>query len=167
MSNTLPPRNFGSVAVAMVTPFKEDGSLDIDTAVQLADRLVNEGCDALVLSGTTGESPTTHQPEKDELTREVVKAVGERAKIIAGAGSNDTAHAVRIAQGAQECGAHGLLVLAPYYNRPSQEGVYQHIHAALNRRIYLSCFTTFPGAQASKWNLTPLNVLQNMSVSWQ
>lgn len=118
---------FGTVSVAMVTPFREDGSLDIDSAVALATRLVDEGCDSILLSGTTGESPTTHQPEKDILVREVKAAIGTRVRIIAGAGSNDTAHAMRIAQGAQAHGADALLVVAPYYNRPSQEGVYQHI----------------------------------------
>lgn len=125
----LPSRTFGSVATAMVTPFHDDGSIDVDAGVAVAVKLVDDGCDALVLHGTTGESPTTHQPEKDELVRAVVDAVGDRAMVIGGAGSNDTAHAVRIAQGAQRSGAHGLLVLAPYYNRPSQEGVYQHIKA--------------------------------------
>ncbi|WP_126415824.1 4-hydroxy-tetrahydrodipicolinate synthase [Trueperella bialowiezensis] len=128
----LPSRSFGSVSVAMVTPFHPDGSIDIDSAVKVANKLVNDGCDALVLSGTTGESPTTHQPEKNELVREVKAAIGDRAMIIAGAGSNDTAHAVRIAKGAQESGAEGLLVVSPYYNRPSQEGVYQHIVAVAN-----------------------------------
>ncbi|MGO1943530.1 MAG: 4-hydroxy-tetrahydrodipicolinate synthase [Ancrocorticia sp.] len=128
-SATPPARVFGSVSVAMVTPFHEDGSLDIDSAVHLADHLVKQGCDSILLSGTTGESPTTHQPEKDELVREVKAAIGGRAFVMAGAGSNDTAHAVRIAQGAQDSGADGLLVVAPYYNRPSQEGVYQHILA--------------------------------------
>lgn len=127
--NDVVSRPFGSVSVAMVTPFKEDGSLDVDSAVELADKLVSDGCDALLLNGTTGESPTTHQPEKDDLVREVVNAVGDRAFVYAGAGSNDTAHAVRIARGAQAQGAKGLLIVAPYYNRPSQEGVYQHILA--------------------------------------
>ncbi|MBP3223490.1 MAG: 4-hydroxy-tetrahydrodipicolinate synthase [Actinomycetaceae bacterium] len=126
---TKPRRTFGSVGVAMVTPFFEDGSLDIDTAVSLAVSLVDQGCDSLVLSGTTGEAPTTHQPEKDDLVREVKKAVGSRALIIAGAGSNDTAHAVRMARSAQACGADGLLVVSPYYSRPSQEGIYQHMCA--------------------------------------
>lgn len=126
---TPPARVFGSVSVAMVTPFHEDGSLDIDSTVHLADHLVQQGCDSILLSGTTGESPTTHQPEKDDLVREVKAALKGRAFVLAGAGSNDTAHAVRIAQGAQEAGADGLLVVAPYYNRPSQEGVYQHILA--------------------------------------
>ena len=124
-----PSRSFGSVSVAMVTPFHPDGSIDIDSACKVACKLVDDGCDALVLSGTTGEAPTTHQPEKNELVREVKVAVAGRAMIVAGAGSNDTAHAVRIAKGAQESGADGLLVVSPYYNRPSQDGVYQHIVA--------------------------------------
>ncbi|MDD7465757.1 MAG: 4-hydroxy-tetrahydrodipicolinate synthase [Actinomycetaceae bacterium] len=126
---TIPARPCGSVAVAMVTPFFEDGSLDTESCQKLAEKLVDDGCDALVLSGTTGESPTTHQPEKDELVRAVKAAVGDRAMVIAGAGSNDTAHAVRMAKSAEKSGADALLVLAPYYNRPSQEGVYQHIRA--------------------------------------
>lgn len=124
-----PLRSFGSVAVAMVTPFTDDGAVDLDAAQSLAVQLVDDGCDALVLSGTTGESPTTHQPEKEALIRAVRGAVGDRAMIIAGAGSNDTAHAVRIAQGSANAGAEGLLVVTPYYNRPSQEGVYRHICA--------------------------------------
>ncbi|MGC5616169.1 4-hydroxy-tetrahydrodipicolinate synthase [Georgenia sp. Z1491] len=124
-----PSRSFGSVSVAMATPFTPDGELDVDAAVSLAVALVEDGCDALVLNGTTGESPTTHQPEKDALVRAVTEAVGDRVMIIGGAGSNDTAHAVRIAEGAARSGAKGLLVVAPYYNRPSQEGVYQHIVA--------------------------------------
>lgn len=113
----------------MATPFATDGSLDIDAARQLAAHLVDQGVDCIVLSGTTGESPTTHQPEKDLLVSEVVAEVGGRAKVIAGAGSNDTAHGVRIAKGAEKSGAEGLLIVSPYYSRPSQEGVYQHITA--------------------------------------
>lgn len=124
-----PSRTFGSVGVAMATPFAPDGSLDIESARKLADHLVGEGVDLIVLSGTTGESPTTHQPEKDELVTEVVAEVGDRAMVIAGAGSNDTAHGVRIAKGAAKCGAQGLLIVSPYYSRPSQEGIYQHITA--------------------------------------
>lgn len=106
-----------------------DGSIDIDSTRRLATHLVDSGCDALVVHGTTGESPTTHTPEKDEVTAAVVEAVGDRAMIIAGAGSNDTAHAVRIAEAAHAAGAHGLLAVTPYYNRPSQEGVFRHMLA--------------------------------------
>ena len=121
--------SFGSVLVAMVTPMDADGNVDVDTAVVLAQKLVADGVDGIVLNGTTGESPTTHQPEKDALVGAVVDAVGDRVRIVAGASSNDTKHAVRIAASAERTGAHGLLINAPYYNRPSQEGVYRHIRA--------------------------------------
>lgn len=120
---------FGTVIVAMVTPFHEDGSLDLDSAQRLATHLVDTGCDGVLVSGTTGESPTTHGPEKADLVRAVVEAVGDRAKVMAGAGSNDTAHAIRMAEAAAEAGADSLLVVSPYYNRPSQDGVAAHIEA--------------------------------------
>ncbi|WP_139738927.1 4-hydroxy-tetrahydrodipicolinate synthase [Actinomyces wuliandei] len=129
--STAATRSFGSVGVAMVTPFTPDGEVDVDAACALAVSLVDDGVDTVLLSGTTGEAPTTHLPEKQLLIREVKAALGERAMVIAGAGSNDTAHAVRIGVGSQEAGAQGLLVNAPYYNRPSQEGVYRHIMAVV------------------------------------
>lgn len=118
---------FGTVIPAMVTPFHEDGSIDLDSAQRLAVALVDGGCDGILVSGTTGESPTTHGPEKEQLVRAVVEAVGGRAKVMAGAGSNDTAHAVRMAKSAADAGADSLLVVSPYYNRPSQDGVATHI----------------------------------------
>ncbi|WP_275085074.1 dihydrodipicolinate synthase family protein, partial [Mycolicibacterium holsaticum] len=90
----------------MVTPFKPDGSLDTDTAARLATRLIDAGCDGLVLSGTTGESPTTTDDEKVALVRAVVEAVGDRARIIAGVGTYDTAHSVRLAKACAAAGAH-------------------------------------------------------------
>jgi 4-hydroxy-tetrahydrodipicolinate synthase len=125
MSQT-PSRPFGSLLTAMVTPMAPDGSVDLPAAAALAEHLVAHGHDGLVLNGTTGEAPTTHTPEKADLIRAVVEAVGDRALVLAGAGSNDTAHAVRMAEQAAEAGAHGLLVVTPYYSRPSQEGIYQH-----------------------------------------
>lgn len=124
-----PSRPFGAVLTAMVTPMGEDGSIDLEAAVRLATHLVDHGHDGLVLNGTTGESPTTHAPEKADLIRAVVAAVGDRAAVVAGAGSNDTLHAVRMADQAAEAGADGLLVVSPYYSRPSQEGVIRHITA--------------------------------------
>lgn len=120
---------FGTLATAMVTPFQKNGEVDYKAAKKLAGKLVADGCDAILLSGTTGESPTTHQPEKAELIRSVKAAVDPSVVVFAGACSNDTAHTVRMAEGAAEAGADGLLVVAPYYNRPSQEGLYQHIRA--------------------------------------
>jgi 4-hydroxy-tetrahydrodipicolinate synthase len=125
-------RPFGSVLSAMVTPFTSDGALDLDAGVALARHLVDHGHDGLVLNGTTGEAPTTHAPEKAELIAAVVEAVGDRAFVIAGAGSNDTLHAVRMAEQAAEAGAHGLLVVSPYYSRPSQEGIVAHVRAVLD-----------------------------------
>lgn len=122
-------RPLGTVLTAMVTPMHADGSIDIDSAIALANHLLDHGSDGLVISGTTGEAPTTHAPEKLELTTALVEAVGHRGTIIAGAGSNDTAHAVMMAQQAQEAGAHGVLALVPYYSKPSQKGVVAHLSA--------------------------------------
>jgi len=122
-------RPFGSLLTAMVTPFDEAGAVDVEAAARLATHLVEQGNDGIVLHGTTGEAPTTHTPEKAEVIRAVVEAVGDRACVLAGAGSNDTSHAVRMAEQAAEAGAHGLLVVTPYYSRPSQEGVYRHVTA--------------------------------------
>ncbi|WP_019137490.1 4-hydroxy-tetrahydrodipicolinate synthase [Cellulomonas massiliensis] len=129
MRPTSAARPFGAVLTAMVTPMRTDGAVDFDTTVRLARHLVDHGHDGLVLHGTTGESPTTHTPEKAEVIRAVVDAVGDRATILAGAGSNDTLHAIRMAEQAAEAGAHGLLVVAPYYSRPSQQGVVRHVTA--------------------------------------
>lgn len=123
-----PAPPFGRVAAAMITPFTADGALDTDGAQRLATRLVDDGgCDALVLSGTTGESPTTSDTEKETLLRAVVEAVGDRARITAGVGTSDTRHTVALARGAERAGAHGLLVVTPYYSRPTQEAVSHHL----------------------------------------
>ncbi|MGW4324653.1 4-hydroxy-tetrahydrodipicolinate synthase [Nocardia sp. NPDC004573] len=122
-------RASGTVGVAMVTPFSADGKLDVDAGVALAARLVDRGVDLLAISGTTGESPTTTESEKADLLRAVVDAVGKRATVIAGAGTYDTAHSIELARNAQRAGAHGLLVVTPYYSRPSQEGLIAHFTA--------------------------------------
>jgi 4-hydroxy-tetrahydrodipicolinate synthase len=119
----------GTVLTAMVTPFKPDGSLDLETAARLANRLVDAGCDGLVVSGTTGESPTTTDDEKIALLRTVLEAVGDRARVIAGAGTYDTAHSVHLAKACAAEGAHGLLVVTPYYSRPPQAGLRAHFTA--------------------------------------
>ncbi|MEU7767396.1 4-hydroxy-tetrahydrodipicolinate synthase [Nocardia sp. NPDC049190] len=122
-------RASGTVGVAMVTPFSADGKLDVDAGVALAARLVDRGVDLLAISGTTGESPTTTESEKADLLRAVVDAVGDRATVIAGAGTYDTAHSIELARNAQRAGAHGLLVVTPYYSRPTQEGLIAHFTA--------------------------------------
>jgi len=121
------PRPFGRLLSAMVTPFAPDGSLDVDGAAKLATYLVDEQRhDALVISGTGGESPTTTDAEKEILLRVVAEAVGDRAKIVAGVGTNNTAHTVELARAAEKAGAHGLLVVTPYYNKPPQSGLLRH-----------------------------------------
>ncbi|OYN82847.1 4-hydroxy-tetrahydrodipicolinate synthase [Mycolicibacterium sphagni] len=116
----------GTVLTAMVTPFKPDGTLDTVAAARVATHLVDTGCDGLVLSGTTGESPTTTDQEKLALLRAVLDAVGDRARVIAGVGTYDTAHSVHLAKTAAAEGAHGLLVVTPYYSRPPQAGLVAH-----------------------------------------
>ena len=110
----------------MVTPFTADGALDLDRAASLASELVDLGNDGLVVSGTTGESPTTTDAEKADLVRAVVDAVGERATVVAGVGTYDTRHSVESARTAEKAGANGLLVVSPYYSRPPQEGLIAH-----------------------------------------
>jgi 4-hydroxy-tetrahydrodipicolinate synthase len=125
-----PGAPFGRVLTAMVTPFTADGSaLDLDAAQQLASDLVVLGNDGLVISGTTGESPTTSDAEKADLVRAVVQAVGHRAYIVAGVGTNDTAHTIELAHQAADAGAHGLLLVTPYYNKPPQSGLLAHFTA--------------------------------------
>ncbi|MCX5556743.1 4-hydroxy-tetrahydrodipicolinate synthase [Streptomyces sp. NBC_00038] len=117
---------FGRALCAMITPFTEEGALDLDGAQLLADRLVSEGCDGLVLSGTTGESPTTTDAEKSALVRAVREAVGERPSIVAGVGTFDTRHTVELALEAEKAGADGVLVVTPYYSKPPQEALEAH-----------------------------------------
>src|SRR5262245_47076466 len=125
-----PRRPFGRLLTAMVTPFRGDGSLDREGAAALATYLVDEqGNDGLIISGTTGESPTTSDGEKDVLVRTVVEAVGDRARVIAGIGTNDTHHSIELAQAAEKAGAHGLLAVTPYYNKPPQSGLLAHFRS--------------------------------------
>lgn len=114
----------------MVTPFNDEGELDLELAQELAAYLVDHvGNDGLVVNGTTGESPTTTDDEKERLLRAVVEAVGDRATVVAGAGTNNTVHSVELAKNAEKAGAHGLLVVTPYYSRPPQEGLQAHFEA--------------------------------------
>jgi 4-hydroxy-tetrahydrodipicolinate synthase len=122
-------RPFGAVVTAMATPMHPDGSIDLDATAALARYLADHGSDGIVVSGTTGEAPTTHSPEKVAIIEAARAAVGADAKIYAGAGSNDTAHAVRMAEQAAAAGADGLLSVTPYYSKPSQAGIVAHFTA--------------------------------------
>jgi 4-hydroxy-tetrahydrodipicolinate synthase len=117
---------FGRALCAMITPFTTSGALDLDGAQRLAAHLVAQGCDGLVLSGTTGESPTTTDAEKSALIAAVREAVADRASIVAGVGTSDTRHTVDLAREAEKAGADGLLVVAPYYSRPPQDAIEAH-----------------------------------------
>lgn len=120
---------FGRVLTAMVTPFTDDGDVDLSAAAELANDLVDLGNDGLVVSGTTGESPTTTDAEKQALLAEVVKAVGHRAHVVAGVGTNDTRHSCELARTAASAGADGLLVVTPYYSKPPQDGLLRHFES--------------------------------------
>jgi 4-hydroxy-tetrahydrodipicolinate synthase len=121
---------FGRMLTAMVTPMTAAGAVDYDGAARLAAYLVEDmRNDGLVLSGTTGESPTTSDEEKERLLRAVIEAVGDQACVLAGVGTNDTAHTIELARQAERAGADGLLVVTPYYNKPPQDGLYAHFTA--------------------------------------
>ncbi|MBD2666060.1 dihydrodipicolinate synthase [Richelia sinica FACHB-800] len=121
--------DFGTVVTAMITPFQTDGSVNYDVAAKLADYLVNNGTDTLVVCGTTGESPTLTWDEEYQLFVEVLQSVAGRAKVIAGCGSNSTKEAIAATQKAAKIGVHGSLQVVPYYNKPPQAGLYQHFQA--------------------------------------
>lgn len=129
----LPAAPFGRVLTAMVTPFTGDGGLDIEGVQALAAHLVgNGGNDGLVVNGTTGESATTSDAEKERVVRAAREAVGDGATVLAGVGTNDTAHTIELAQSAEKAGASGLLLVSPYYNRPPQEGLVAHVRAVVD-----------------------------------
>ena len=125
-----PARPFGRVLTAMVTPFAEDGSIDLAGAQELAAHLVDrQAHDGLVVLGTTGEAPTLSDGEQHAVLEAVLDAVGDRATVVAGVGTNDTAHSIENARRAERLGAHGLLVVTPYYNKPPQAGLLRHFTA--------------------------------------
>src|ERR671916_570918 len=123
-----PARPFGRVLTAMVTPLAEDGSIDVSGAQELAAHLVDrQAHDGLVVLGTTGEAPTVSDGEQRAVLKAVLDAVGDRAVVVAGVGTNDTAHTIENIRSAERLGVHGLLVVTPYYNRPSQAGAVPHL----------------------------------------
>jgi 4-hydroxy-tetrahydrodipicolinate synthase len=158
--------SFGTVLTAMVTPFTPDGSkIDFTAAAALANDLVDLGNNGLVVNGTTGESPTTDEHEKLELLKVVIDAVGNRAKIVAGAGSNDTAHSILLAKDAQKAGAHGLLVVTPYYNKPPQAGIYAHMVAVADATDLPVMIYDIPGrAGVAISNETMLQLAQHPKI---
>ncbi len=126
---TLAPAPFGRVLTAMVTAFHDDGSVDLDGTARVAAYLVDNGNDGLVVSGTTGEAPTTTTAEDGQILRAVIDAVGDRATVVAGVGTNNTAHSVELIEQAEKLGADGALLVTPYYSKPTQEGITAHFKA--------------------------------------
>jgi 4-hydroxy-tetrahydrodipicolinate synthase len=128
----LPAAPFGRVLTAMVTAFRDDGSVDLDGCARVAEHLADHGHDGVVVSGTTGESPTTSTEEDGRVLRAVLEAVGDRIRVVAGVGTNDTAHSVELITQAEKIGAHGALLVTPYYSKPTPEGVAAHFEAVAN-----------------------------------
>jgi 4-hydroxy-tetrahydrodipicolinate synthase len=123
------PAPFGRLITAMITPFAKDGSIDWDGVAKLATHLADHGHDAIAVNGTTGEAPTTKSSEKLEIIKVVKSTVGSRVKVLSGAGDNETSYTVEQAKRSAEAGADGLLIVAPYYNKPPQAGIEAHFKA--------------------------------------
>jgi 4-hydroxy-tetrahydrodipicolinate synthase len=138
--------DFGRLITAMVTPFNERLEIDWETCGKLVDYLIEEQqSDGLVVSGTTGESPTLTDDEKIELYRFVVERSAGRCRVIAGTGSNDTAHSIHLTKAAEEAGVDGILLVAPYYNKPNQEGLYRHFRAIAESTRLPAMLYNIPG----------------------
>lgn len=149
-------RNFGRVLTAMVTPFNDDYSVNYCEAAKLAKYLVDNGSDGIVVAGSTGESATLTKEEKLELFRIVLEAVGDRATVIAGTGSNDTRASIEMTKEAEKIGVHGAMLVGPYYNKPPQEGFYQHFKAIADSTTLPLIVYNVPGRTSS--NISPATI---------
>lgn len=149
---------FGRMLTAMVTPFDDNLEVNYDMAAQLAEYLLKQGNDGIVVNGTTGESPTLSDAEKLEMFRTVKKAVGSRAVVIAGTGSNDTRHCIELTKQAEECGVDGIMLVVPYYSKPSQEGLYRHFKAVAAQTSLPIILYNIPGRCGT--NLLPETVVR-------
>ena len=142
----MPEAPFGRMMTAMITPMTAHGAVDYEGAAILAEYLVTQmRNDGLVISGTTGESPTTSDAEKDRLLRTVIDAVGDRASVVAGVGTNDTAHTLELARAAERAGAAGLLVVTPYYSKPPQRALVAHFTAVADATALPVMLYDIPG----------------------
>ncbi|WP_079508484.1 4-hydroxy-tetrahydrodipicolinate synthase [Mesobacillus jeotgali] len=149
---------FGRVSTAMVTPFDHKGHIDFAKTTQLVNHLINNGTDSLVVAGTTGESPTLSKEEKIALFQHVVKVVDKRVPVIAGTGSNNTYATVELTKKAEEIGVDAIMIVAPYYNKPNQEGLYQHFKAAAEATSLPVMVYNIPGR--SVVNILPETVIK-------
>ena len=159
LNKSFPP--FGNILTAMVTPFKKDGKVDYELAVKLANYIIENGSDGIVLCGTTGESPTLTWDEQHQLFVVIRNSLQSKAKILIGTGSNSTSEAVEATQKAFEAGADGALVVVPYYNKPPQDGLYEHFKDVANAAPKLPIMLyNIPGRTGS--NLLPKTVKKLM-----
>jgi 4-hydroxy-tetrahydrodipicolinate synthase len=150
--------NFGRVSTAMVTPFDHKGNIDFIKTTQLINYLIDNGSDSLVVAGTTGESPTLTKEEKVALFRHVVKVVDGRIPVVAGTGSNNTHASIELTKKAEEAGVDAIMLVAPYYNKPSQEGLYQHFKVIAGSTSLPVMLYNIPGR--SSVNIAPETIIK-------
>jgi 4-hydroxy-tetrahydrodipicolinate synthase len=155
--------HFGRVSTAMVTPFDRKGHIDFTKTTQLVNHLIENGTDSIVVAGTTGESPTLSKEEKIALFQHVVKVVDKRVPVIAGTGSNNTYASIDLTKRAEQIGVDAIMIVAPYYNKPNQEGLYQHFKTiAENTSLPLMVYN-IPGRSAV--NIAPETVIRLSKIS--
>ena len=142
---------FGRVSTAMVTPFDNKGNIDFIKTTMLVNHLINNGTDSLVIAGTTGESPTLSTEEKIALFQHVVKVTDGRIPVIAGTGSNNTYASIELTKKAEEIGVDGIMLVAPYYNRPNQTGLYQHFSSIAGSTTLPVMIYNIPGRSVGKY----------------
>lgn len=150
--------DFGRLMTAMVTPFNENLEVDFDLTKKLVDHLIETGTDTIVVAGTTGESPTLSKEEKYQLFEKVLEFTSGRAKVIAGTGTNDTKSSIEITKKAEEIGVDGVMLVAPYYNKPSQEGLYKHFSTIANNTKLPIMIYNIPGRTGI--NILPKTIIE-------
>ncbi|MDN3014736.1 4-hydroxy-tetrahydrodipicolinate synthase [Paenibacillus sp. BSR1-1] len=155
--------HFGRLSTAMVTPFDNKGHIDFAKTTQLVNYLIENGTESLVIAGTTGESPTLSKEEKLALFAHVVKAVNKRVPVIAGTGSNNTYASVELTKKAEQLGVDGIMVVAPYYNKPNQEGLYQHFKTVADATSLPVMVYNIPGR--SVVNILPETIIRLAQIS--
>lgn len=154
---------FGRVATAMVTPFDDKGNIDLNKATLLVNHLINNGTETIIVAGTTGESPTLSKEEKLTLFEHVVKIVDKRVPVVAGTGSNNTYSSIELTKKAEEFGADAVMLVAPYYNKPNQEGLYQHFKTVAESTSLPVLLYNIPGR--SVVNVLPDTIIQLSKIS--
>ncbi len=150
--------NFGKISTAMVTPFDNNGNIDFDKTTKLVEYLINHGTESLVVAGTTGESPTLTSEEKIALFKHVVHVVNKRIPVIAGTGSNNTKASIELTKKAEETGVDAVMLVTPYYNKPNQDGLYQHFQAIAESTSLPVMLYNVPGRTAA--TLAPETVIK-------